>query len=375
MKIILSSNTEWYLYNFRRALGQFLMQRGWEVVMVSPPGPYAEKLRGMGFRWLQWDLGRKTLTPWTELSALRQLTRIYRREHPHIVHHHTIKPALYGSLAARAARVPGIVSSITGRGYLFLGNHPGVRALRWAVRWLYRYAFAAENCVAIFENPNDRDYFIQKRMIPAARAVLIPGVGVDAEKFAPTPQPDGVPIVIHASRMLWDKGVGVLVDAARLLHQRGVRVRVALVGRPDPGNPASIPAETLRAWHEEGVIEYWEFRDDMPAVYAQAAIVTLPSMYAEGIPTVLLEAAACARPIVTTTMPGCRDFITEGYNGLLVPPNDPAALADALEKLIRSPELRARMGAAGRQRVLEKYTNNLVNTATLAVYRQLVEIE
>jgi glycosyltransferase involved in cell wall biosynthesis len=373
MKLLLSANTDWYLYNFRRDLAGYLRARGVEVVMVSPPGPFVEKMQGLGFRWVAWEVGRQTLNPFSELQALIRLARVYKAEQPDLVHHHTIKPALYGTLAARGAGVPGIVNSITGRGYVFLGTDVTARVLRPFVSGIYRLAFAPSNVIATFENPTDRDYFVTNHLISPARTRLIESVGVDPGRFYPQPEPAGVPVILLAARMLWDKGVGVLVEAARLLHTRQ-KVRVVLAGAPDPGNPASIPVETLQQWHAAGVVEWWGFQEDMNAAYAQAHLVTLPTYYGEGVPTSLLEAAACGRAIVTTRIPGCQDFVTDGYNGLLVSPNDSAALAEALEKLVVAPALRQQMGQAGRQRVLEKYTNELVNSATFAVYRDLVPL-
>lgn len=373
MKLLLSANTDWYLYNFRRDLAGFLRARGVEVIMVSPPGPFVEKLQGLGFRWVAWDVGRQTMNPVAELGAVIRLARLYKTERPALVHHHTIKPALYGTLAARWAGVPGIVNSITGRGYVFLGNDFTARALRPFASLLYRVAFAPSNVIATFENPTDRDYFTTHGLISPARARLIESVGVDPDRFHPQPEPGGIPVILMAARMLWDKGAGVLVEAARGLHARQ-KVRVVLAGAPDPGNPASIPTETLQAWHNEGVIEWWGFQEDMHATYAKCHIVTLPTHYGEGVPTSLLEAAACGRPLVATTIPGCQDFVADGYNGFLVPPNDPPALANALEKLVVDPALREQMGLAGRRRVLEKYTNQIVNSATFAVYQDLVPI-
>ncbi len=370
-KIIIVSNTEWYLYNFRRALAKYLHTQGLEVVLVSPPGEYAAKLQALGFRWMPWEVGRKTLAPWAELGALVRLAQIYRREQPALVHHHTIKPSLYGTLAARLAGVRGIVNSITGRGYVFLGKEFKVRLLRQFVKVFYRLAFNTQNCIAIFENSTDQDFFTHQNMITAERTRLIESVGADPDLFSPQPEPEGTPVVLLASRMLWDKGVGVLIEAARLLHER-VQVRVALAGSPDPGNPASIPEATLREWHAEGVVEWWGFQADMSAAYNRCHIFTLPSMYAEGVPTALVEAAACGRPVVATTIPGCKDFVVAGGNGLLVPPNDAPALAAALEKLITNVALRRKMGAAGRQRVLDKYTTGKVNAATLSVYEELL---
>lgn len=365
-KIILVSNTEWYLYNFRRSLASYLSEQGFEVVLASPSGPYVQELKTLGFRWIPWEVGRQTVAPWWELGALLQLVRIYRREKPDLVHHHTIKPALYGSLAARTAGVKGVISSITGRGYVFLGADNKARVLRWFVRWMYQLAFQPANCIAIFENQTDREYFITMGLMARDHTSLIESVGVDPQQFTPLPEPEGTPVILQASRMLWDKGVGILVEAARLLH-KDTSVRVALAGEPDAGNPASIPEHTLRSWDSEGVVEWWGFQPDMNATYNRSHIVTLPSL-GEGFPTGLLEAASCGRPIVATDVPGCRDFMIDGFNGLLVPPSNPRALAEALKMLASNPALRNKMGRAGRKLVVEKYTTERVNEATMAIY-------
>lgn len=180
------------------------------------------------------------------------------------------------------------------------------------------------------------------------------------------------PVVLMAARTLWDKGVGVFVKAARLLHKR-LKIRMVLVGEPDPSYPASVDEATLKAWHQEGVIEWWGWQQDMEKVYQQSHIVTLPTMYGEGVPTVLIEAAACGRPIVATNLPGCRVIIRDEENGLIIPQNDPQALADALERLASTPALRAKMGKAGRQLVLEKFTQQQINQATMQVYEHVLE--
>jgi glycosyltransferase involved in cell wall biosynthesis len=371
MKIILSANTDWFLYNFRLNLARDLRGRGWEVVLLSPPGEFAPRLESAGFRWLSWDLGRKTTAPWRETPALREVARIYRAEKPDLVHHHTIKPSIYGSLAAAQAGVPGIVNSITGRGFVFMGGDLRVRAMRGLVERMYRAAFRPGNVRAIFENRTDREFFIERRLISRDRTHLVESVGVDAAAYLPSPEPEGVPVILMAARMLWDKGAGELVEAARLLGAPD-RVRVALAGVPDPGNPNSIAPEQLAAWHAEGVVEYWGFREDMNAAIAGCHVFALPTKYAEGVPTSLLEASACARPIVSTRVPGAQDFVVDGETGLLVPPGDPVALAEALDRLVRDAALRGRMGAAGRARVLGNYTTGIVNERTREVYRGLL---
>ena len=369
-RILLVSNTDWYLYNFRINLALFLRRNGFEVIFISPSGPYADRLQGLGFRWRVWRLGRKSLAPWKEAAAFAEIVSLYRSERPDLVHHHTIKPALYGSLAARISGVTAIVNSITGRGSIFSGGNNNGLAQRM-VRRLYRLAFSSDTCRVIFENRADLNYFLENRMIPAGRVHLIESVGVDHAHFTPMPDPDGTPVVLLASRMLWEKGVGILVQAARELKQR-INVRIVLVGEPDPGNPSSIPERVLKGWHAEGVIEWWGFQSDMPSIYQAAHLVVLPTIYAEGVPTVLIEAGACARAVIASDMPGCRDVIVDQQTGLLVPPNDAAALAAAIERLILDPGLRGKMGAAGRQRIVEKYTSELVNHSTLDVYRRLL---
>jgi glycosyltransferase involved in cell wall biosynthesis len=370
-KVILAANTDWYLYNFRRSLAFYLREQGFEVILVSPPGNYISSLEQDGFRWISWQVGRQTIAPWQELPAFISLVKIYRCESPDLVHHHTIKPVLYGSLAARLAGLHSIVNSITGRGYVFLGKGFKARLLKPVARWFYRLAFNQPDQAAIFENEEDRQYFITESIISAENTRLIAGVGVDTQRFFPTPEPSGPPLVLLASRMLWDKGVGILVEAARLL-QNTVPHRIVLVGAPDPGNPASIPEDQLRAWESEGLIEWWGWQSDMVSAYQQCAVATLPTMYGEGVPTALLEAAACGRPLVASDMPGCRAVVIDQVNGYLVPPNDPGALAQALDKLLADPALRGRMGAASRQHISEQFRVERVNQDTLGVYQHLL---
>jgi len=202
------------------------------------------------------------------------------------------------------------------------------------------------------------------------RTVLIRGSGVDIALFAPTPEPDGVPVAAMVSRLVGLKGVTDLVAAARLLKARGVRLRVALVGSPDPHNPTAIPRAEIEGWVAEGAVEWWGQRSDMPQVWRETHIAVQPSRGGEGIPKSLLEAGASARPWVTTDVPGCRELATDGVNGFVVPPRDPQALADALERLAGDAALRRRMGAAARATIEAGHADTAVAAATLEVYRR-----
>jgi len=352
-KLLLFANTDWYLYNFRLALAKELRAQGNEVILLSPPGDFKDRLRQHGFQWLPFPLARQGVNPFNELQTLWRLVRIYRQVKPDVVHHFTIKPVIYGSLAAHLLGIPDIINSITGLGHLFIDPGLGTSLLRQIAKWLYR--FSLRRTQVIFENPEDRNIFIQNKFIQPEQSHLIPGTGVDVEKFKPVPKKNDLPLVLFSSRLLVTKGLLEFVDAARLLRQKGIKARFAIAGTPDPGNPASIPGGQIEAWKESGMVEIWGWQDDMPSVLARTDIFCLPS-YREGVPNALLEACACGIPIVATDVPGCRDVVTHDRNGLLVPPRDSQSLADALEKLLADPKLRDAMGRAGRQVAVEKFS-------------------
>jgi glycosyltransferase involved in cell wall biosynthesis len=341
-KVALVANTDWYLYNFRLSLAELLRREAIEVLLLSPHGPFVQEFERRGFRWREWGVGRQSLAPWREAASLVRLASIYHRERPDIAHHFTVKPVIYGALAAEWARVPSVVSSVAGLGHVFIGDEVRSRFLRPVVRLLYRHALERPRGVVTFENPHDQEYFETHGLVAREHTRLIPGAGVDIDRFVPTPEPPGPPVVVLAARMLWTKGVGVQVEAARLLHTKDTRqaMRLALVGEPDPGNPMTIDTPTLESWAREGLVEWWGWRAAMEEVFAACHIVTLPTLGGEGVPTVLLEAAAAGRPVVTTDVPGCRDLVEHEVNGLIVPPNDAPALAAALARLAGDPAAR-----------------------------------
>ena len=368
-KVLLVANTDWYLYNFRLALARFLESQGFDVTMVAPGGKFASEIVAKGFRFIEWNVGRRTMSPPGEFQALTSLTKIYQSEKPDLVHHFTIKPVLYGSLAAKYTRVPAVVNSVTGLGYVFLKEGWEGALMQFLILPFYRFAFSHPHMRVIFENENDRATFIKLKLVKPKGSVVIRGAGVDADYFRPSPEPSQAdPLVVFPARMLLDKGLDTVVEAVRLLKGKS-KARFALVGDIDPGNPTSVKETVLKGWEQEGLVEWWGFQKDMLSVYQNCSIVTLPSL-GEGLPTVLIEASACARPIVTTDVAGCRDVVNNGVNGLLVPPNQPKALAQALETLLNDPDQRLRMGKAGRRIVLGRFTDKQVNQETLSVYME-----
>ena len=344
-------------------------QAGYEVTVVTRVDEHGDTIRNAGLRLIPIELSRRGKNPFSEMLLVSRLVAIYRRERPDIAHHVAMKPVLYGSLAAMFTGVRHVVNTLAGLGWLFTSESRLAAALGRGVLFAFRKLL--NRGAVIVQNPDDRRWLVDLGIEPS-RIHLIRGSGVDVNRFSMTLEPMGEPVVVLASRMLWDKGVGEFVAAAKKLKQRGIVARFVLVGNHDPANPASIPTGLLESWHAEGAIEWWGHRNDMARVIAQSHLVCLPSYYREGLPKVLLEAAACGRAIVTTDMPGCREIVSHGDNGLLVPPRDEAALTDALQTLLQDPDRRSRMGVRGRERVVQEFSVNKVANETLAIYRNFM---
>ena len=375
MKIALFANTEWYLYNFRRSLVEALCAAGHNVLLLSPPGPYGEHLRELGFRWLPVPMNRRSLNPFRELALVLWLRRLFRAEQVDLVHGFTIKCAVYGSLAARLAGVPARVSAVAGMGYVFASQEPKARLLRPVVRASMRLALGGRNARLILQNPDDVTLFERARLVHPTRIRLIPGSGVDCRRFQPgsRQEPGSRFRVLLAARLLWDKGVAEYVEAARRLRAEGRVITFLLAGTPDPGNPASVPETAIRGWMDEGLLQWLGHVEDMPALLRTVDTIVLPSYYREGLPKSLIEAAACGLPLVTTDAPGCREVVSDGVDGLLVPVRDAVALARAIARLQDDAALRERLGAAARAKALAQFDERIVIERTLAVYRELLD--
>jgi glycosyltransferase involved in cell wall biosynthesis len=345
---------------------------GFEVIVVAREREQGGRIREHGLKLIPLEWARAGMNPWQELRTLAALLRIYRRERPDIIHHIAVKPILYGSLAAKLAGIPAIVNAPVGMGYVFSSTQWRARLLRPLMLAAYRLLMGPRNSLAIFENPDDRQYFVSQGLAAWRQTRLIRGAGVDMQLFAPTAEAAGPPLVLLAARLLWDKGAGEFVEAARLLRADGVKARFALAGAPDTMNPAAVSQEQVELWREEGIVECWGHRQDMPEVWSQAHIACLPS-YREGLPKALIEAAAAGKPIVASDVPGCREIVRDGENGLLVPAKSATALAEALRKLLDDPPLRRRMGQCGRALAVAEFSKEKVNAETLAVYRELLD--
>jgi glycosyltransferase involved in cell wall biosynthesis len=359
-----------FFLSHRLALAEGASKAGFEVHVASTAGPGVKRIEALGFNHHALPFTRSGKNPFTELKSLFSLWCLFRQLRPVLVHLVTIKPVIYGGIAARLARIPGVVAAVSGLGYVFVASGSWAKMECALVAWLYRLALGKKNLRVIFQNPDDRDVLIALGAVTKEKAVMIRGSGVDLKIYQVRPEPEGVPVVSMAARLLKDKGVFEFVEAARILKARGIEARFQLVGSPDPGNPTSVTSEDLVSWKEEGVVELLGFRTDIDEIFSNSHIITLPS-YGEGLPKVLIEAAACGRAVVTTNNPGCRDATTPGETGLLVLVRDAAALADAIQRLIEDAQLRVAMGLAGRRLAEKVFDIRKVVAAHIEIYRDL----
>lgn len=375
MKVVLFANTDWYLYNFRRSLALAVKSAGHDVLLISPPGDFGPRLRELGLRWEPLPMDRRSLNPWREARFLAHMVSLFRHERPNLVHGFTIKCAIYGSMAARLARVPARVNAVAGMGYVFTSDALKARLLRPLVRGLLRLALGGSGARLILQNPDDVNIFEQAGLVDMRTVRLIPGSGVDCTRFttrggsAPV---NAVPRVLLAARLLWDKGLAEYIEAAKTLQRQGRSVRFLLAGTPDPGNPAAVAVETVRSWVDQGVLDWLGHVDDMRALFASVDMVVLPS-YREGLPKSLIEAAACGLPLITTDVPGCREVVSDGEDGLLVPPRNADVLAIAIARLLDDPALAAKLGRAARAKALAEFDERIVIERTVAVYSELLD--
>jgi glycosyltransferase involved in cell wall biosynthesis len=355
LRIALASNTAWYLYNFRGGLITELVRLGHRVVTLAPPDPFSARLADLGCDVVDLPMDNIGANPLRDLLTWRDFRHAYRQARPDVALHFTVKPVIYGTLAARLHGVP-VVNTVTGLGTAFLRGG----ALQAAVEGLYRVTQRWPHRV-IFQNPDDLGLFVDRGLVCGRKALRMPGSGVDLERFAVSPSPGrAAPVFLLIARLIWDKGVGEFVEAARILRRAYPDVRFQLLGPLGVANRAAVPRALLERWVNEGLVEYLGETDDVRPHIAYADCAVLPS-YREGTPRTLLEAAAMGRPLIATDVPGCREVLEDGVTGLLCRERDPADLAAKLRRMTEmAPDLRARMGLAGRTKMERQFDQRLV---------------
>jgi glycosyltransferase involved in cell wall biosynthesis len=370
-RLLFVVNDAGFFISHRLPIALAARRNGYEVGIASMPGPAVAEIRKHGFSHYELPLTRSGRNPISEIKAVFSIYQLFRRWRPDLVHLVTIKPVLYGNIAARLAGVHGVVAAISGLGFIFIAKGLKASLTRIGVKWLYRFAFGKKNLRVIFQNCDDRDVLLDMAALDPAKVEMIRGAGVDLSHYSALPETGGTPVVSLAARLLIDKGIGEFIEAARLLKQRGIVVRFCLFGDADPENPSTFTTKELVTWRDEGAVELLGHRKDIAHLFATSHIVVLPS-YREGLPKVLIEAAACGRAVVTTDVPGCRDAIEPNVTGLLVPVKDAEALADAIQHLIENPQLRQQMGKAGRELAEREFAIEKIVQQHLSIYKKLV---
>jgi glycosyltransferase involved in cell wall biosynthesis len=362
---------DWYFLSHRLPMALAAQHAGYDVHVATRVNDNedAAAIRDHGFTLhpLAWNRGR--FNPLDVLRIVRQVRRLYRDLEPELVHHVALQPALIGSLAAVGLPVSR-VNALAGLGYGFTSGTLKARLLRFVLAPAVRLLLNNLDSLVLVQNPDDRDA-VEGLGVSADHVFIVPGSGVDVTALTPLPEPSMPVTVAFVGRLLHDKGVGILIDAWDLLARRGDPVRLLLAGDRDPANPASVTEKELEEWRQRPNVDFLGHVSDIGAVWARAHIAVLPSRR-EGLPKSLLEAAACGRPLIASDVPGCREIARDGVNALLIPPDDPVALADAVTRLAADAGLRRRLGAAGRKLVEQEFSSERVGHAVVALYAQLL---
>lgn len=372
MKIIFVVNNPDFLISHRLEVCKAVKSSAYEVHIICPEKESVSKLVELGFTVHFVEFGRNRSNPVSEILTVFKLISLFKMLSPDLVHLITIKPYLYGGIAARIAGVKSVVSAVAGLGILFSSNQLKFRLLRLVLYPLFKFAFGHSNQSVIFQNIDDRNSLVNLGVVDKKKVRMIRGSGVDLTTCPVLPEPNGSAIVSFAARLLKDKGVEVFVEASRLLKQHGSNVRFWLIGQPDEGNANSVTLEQLKQWESEELVELFGFRADIPGLFSKSNIVALPSFYGEGLPKVLIEAGACGRAVITTDHPGCRDAIVPNETGMLVPVKDPVALAGAIQKLVEDVELRRAMGRKGRALAEDAFAIEKIVEQHMQIYMELM---
>lgn len=369
-KIIITANTTWNLVNFRSGLILKLVASGFDVIALAPEDGYGEQLERLGCRYISLAMDNKGTHPVHDFQLMLGFLKIFLREKPDVVLAYTVKPNVYASLAAQITGV-STINNISGLGTAFIRGG-WMAAL---VSLLYRAGLRRSTRV-FFQNDDDRTLFLEKGLVKRSQSDLLPGSGINLEHFNANKYGsvdrtgDGL-VFLTVARLLWDKGVREYIEAARIVKKQYPETRFQLLGFLDVKNQTAVPREEVEAWVQEGIVEYLGTSDDVRPFLAASDCVVLPS-YREGTPRSLLEAAAMAKPLIATDVPGCREVVTEGVNGFLCGVRNSNDLADKMLKLIAMPsELRMQMGCQSREIAETRFDEQIVIRKYLEVIKEV----
>lgn len=372
-KLLFFISEDWYFCSHRKRLAQEALRKGFQILIVTRVGNFADEIKDAGFQLINLPIRRGGWNLLADLIILYRLCIIYRKEKPDLVHHVALKPILYGTMAAMISGVKCVVNAFAGLGHIFIASTKSYKVLRKILLIIMKCLFRRRKINIIFQNDDDRQIFLQQRVVPFKKTSIIRGSGVELDIFYPSygliKQP---PLIVLVGRMLKTKGVEDFTQAARILKNRGKNIQMVLVGPTDDENPASIPNKTLLKWKMRGYVDYWGERSDIARIYRSSTLAVLPS-YREGLPKSLMEAAACGVPMVAYDVPGCREIVRPFTTGLLVPKGDVTSLANAIERLLDDSQLRKRCSINAQMIAKKEFDQSKVIAATLSIYDMLIK--
>ena len=375
MKIVFVINDLEFLFSHRIDICTRCVKLGYNVHVI---GPYkvelVSKLKSLSIVFHHVNFSRGGDNPFVEFLSIVSLYKKFKKINPDIVHLITIKPYLYGGIVAKLLKIKSLVASVAGLGIVFSSNSIKYVLLRKVLYPFYKLAFSHNNQTVIFQNKEDKKYLLNFGVISSDKCSIIKGSGVDLNLFKNTLEIDNKPLIVSmASRLLVDKGVQVFVDASKILKQKKINVECWLIGSPDIGNSNSVSDRQISGWVAQGLIKHLGNRSDISTLFSKSNIIVLPSFYGEGLPKVLIEAAACGRSVITTDLPGCRDAIEPNISGLLVPVKNCAELAKKIEYLANNKQVREAMGKAGRHLAEREFSVETVVDAHIDLYKNLLK--
>ena len=372
-RVLFVITEDWALITHRLHLVKDAIAMGHSVAVATRVGVFQDHLEQIGVTVFDWKLERRSMNLFREWRSILQLGKIIRHFRPDLIHSVALKPVIYCGLLARFNSRQACIFALGGVGFVFSSKSFKARLLQPVVLFFLSITFAGKRHRLILQNADDRRLMVRSGVIDPNKIRLIRGAGVEKDIFAPSPLPHGKSIVILPARLLWDKGVGEFYEAAKKLKPQWPDARFVIVGDPDLQNPAAIPLSKLDEWIASGVVENWRrvSHHQMPAIYAQAMIVCLPS-YREGLPKALLEAASSARPLVAFDVSGCRDIVRDGITGILIPQINADLLAEALSDLLSDHSRCVGLGTHGRKMIEDEYASEIINQQTFAVWDELL---
>ncbi|TVR18852.1 MAG: glycosyltransferase family 1 protein [Balneolaceae bacterium] len=372
-KLLLVVNVDWFFLSHRLPIAQAAKEAGFDVTIAAADTGLSYKITDAGLRFVNLPFLEKKQPFFSELRMIGRLKNLYKNLQPDIVHHVTIRPVLYGSIAARLAGVPVLINALSGLGYVYTGNSTKNKLLRLILHIMLRTGLKHKNSALILQNRDDIELFRERNIVQQVQIELIRGSGVNTDLYKPmvAEEKRGKAQVALVGRMLRDKGVIEFIEAAKTLLEKGVNADFHLYGAPYASNPTSISAHEMKTLTEPKGIHYHGAVENIAEELNKIDIVCLPS-YREGLPKSLLEAASAGKPVVATNVPGCREIVEVGKNGYLVEPRNSDDLAEKLELLILNPELHGKFGQYGRRKVLSEFSEEIIVEQTLGLYSKLM---